>query len=537
VGGREGKHLQPDDTFLFRTAAGSFGILQYGEFRENPPRVRFRYKLLRTNRPVSTRQPTAAVGSAVLAAAFGPEKEVTLTEFNNMDGQKGLDLDTGTVFKQPKDMDQWSEEGLVQWVEENGVDLLVDHGPGGVWGLLTTTNAELKLAGVENDQWGAISAGGLVRVLAGGPTALQSTTLARVKVYIPPKGVQPPMTFAFKTSRGGSGVLQVTGYTDNPRGVKIRYKLVQARPAASTGSGKPEDSQRKFVRLVVDKAAMTFEGQPTTWDDVGALLEKVPERKNTVLECAVTSDQITVQQQNEWFGKCIALAHGLSFEYSIFIGIHALGSKGTTPSAVPTEAEPLSGTLPDGVKIQLVGLTDYPTMGKPSWRPDGRPLPAPLFDQREVDVRSLQLRDERVVELALSVTGLKAGKVHEDKLTPKEEEQWLAVTGLKKLEGYDVPLSLPHRSFWAGRKFKNGAVEPSVVAVGIIIPANTTVAHITVSLGANGRLGIACEMFPSAAAAAEGSPPLPREGGPGIAFKNVSFQTSYTTRPEVQTAH
>jgi hypothetical protein len=35
------------DTFLFRTAAGSFGILQFGEFRDNPPRVSFRYKLVR----------------------------------------------------------------------------------------------------------------------------------------------------------------------------------------------------------------------------------------------------------------------------------------------------------------------------------------------------------------------------------------------------------------------------------------------------------------------------------------------------------
>ncbi len=121
-------------------------------------------------------------------------------------------------------------------------------------------------------------------------------------------------------------------FTENPRGVKIRYKMVQTKPAASIGSGKAEGSQRKFVRLVVDKAAMTFEGQPITWDDVGALLEKVPERKNTVLEFGVASDQITVRQQNEWFGKCVALAPGLGFEYASFIGIHPLGSKGTTQS-------------------------------------------------------------------------------------------------------------------------------------------------------------------------------------------------------------
>lgn len=37
-----------------------------------------------------------------------------------------------------------------------------------------------------------------------------------------------PVTFAFKTREGGRGLLQITGFTENPRGVKIRYKLVQA---------------------------------------------------------------------------------------------------------------------------------------------------------------------------------------------------------------------------------------------------------------------------------------------------------------------
>jgi len=182
--------------------------------------------------------------ATVLALAFGPERQVTLTEINNMDGQEALDLDTGTVFKQPKDLDQWSEEGLVQWVTENGVDLLVDHGPGGVWGLVTTTNAELKLDWMGNDKWGAISARELDQVLARGPTSLHIIREASMKIYVSPKEAQPPMTFAFQTSNGSKGLLQVAGFTQKPRGVKIRYKLVQQpspahEPAsAERGSGK-----------------------------------------------------------------------------------------------------------------------------------------------------------------------------------------------------------------------------------------------------------------------------------------------------------
>jgi len=36
-----------------------------------------------------------------------------------------------------------------------------------------------------------------------------------------------PLTFAFRTQHGTSGLLQITGFIDNPRAVKIRYKLVQ----------------------------------------------------------------------------------------------------------------------------------------------------------------------------------------------------------------------------------------------------------------------------------------------------------------------
>ena len=35
-----------------------------------------------------------------------------------------------------------------------------------------------------------------------------------------------PATFLFKTREGGRGVLQVVGFTEDLRGMKLRYKLV-----------------------------------------------------------------------------------------------------------------------------------------------------------------------------------------------------------------------------------------------------------------------------------------------------------------------
>ena len=42
-----------------------------------------------------------------------------------------------------------------------------------------------------------------------------------------------PKTYIFHTAKGEAGILQITGFTENPRGVKLRYKLVQNIAAAS----------------------------------------------------------------------------------------------------------------------------------------------------------------------------------------------------------------------------------------------------------------------------------------------------------------
>jgi hypothetical protein len=41
-----------------------------------------------------------------------------------------------------------------------------------------------------------------------------------------PASLELPQTFAFATEQGELGLLQVFAFTDKPRGMKIRYKLV-----------------------------------------------------------------------------------------------------------------------------------------------------------------------------------------------------------------------------------------------------------------------------------------------------------------------
>ena len=59
------------------------------------------------------------------------------------------------------------------------------------------------------------------------PYGGKESELASVTVMLMSEDGELPKTFIFKTGSGGMGILQITGFTENPRGVKIRYKLVE----------------------------------------------------------------------------------------------------------------------------------------------------------------------------------------------------------------------------------------------------------------------------------------------------------------------
>jgi cytoskeletal protein CcmA (bactofilin family)/Zn-dependent protease with chaperone function len=102
---------------------------------------------------------------------------------------------------------------------------------------------------------------------------------------------------------------------------------LEEKPPAVPQSGERAESPRRFVRIVTDGETVTFEGENTTWDELPALLEKVTDRKNTVLEIAVASDEISWREVNEVKSRAGGLADQFGFEYSSFIGVHPLRSR------------------------------------------------------------------------------------------------------------------------------------------------------------------------------------------------------------------
>lgn len=264
------------------------------------------------------------------AIRFGPVQEVTLNDLDDRNGNEALSFASGQVISLFGDFGRQSAEGRIIWLNSNRVDLLVDYARDR-WALMTRS---MTFRDLPNEKWDS------PYVEFGGDwpesEVLEKREHRGDTFYLLPTNAQPPLTFAFQTAADSHGVLQITGVTVNPRGMKLRYKLAQL-PAGGGGGGSvasaDQNAQRKFVRLVMGDTAMTFEGQPTSWEGVSALLAKVLDRNKTVLEFAVTSDQITMAQQNEWFQKVSALARQHGFEYASFIGIHPLGSKGTSSSS------------------------------------------------------------------------------------------------------------------------------------------------------------------------------------------------------------
>lgn len=269
---------------------------------------------------------------AARGTGLGPVVERVLYSVATQRPIKGEDLDSGREIELSAQVAENSEKEFFYWLAAAGADLLALAREQS-WDLW----ASPKLVGVPQAMWDKASGEELLKALRSGVIGLGRASLG-VKEgfagYQVNENIVFPRTFAFQTQAGALGVLQLTGFAESPRGLRIRYKLAQSGARAGMGSGgEVAQALRKYVRLVVAKDAMTFEGQPTSWETVGALLERVPDRRNTVLECAVTSDQITVQQQNEWFSKCSGLAREHGFAYASFVGVHALGSRGTGGAA------------------------------------------------------------------------------------------------------------------------------------------------------------------------------------------------------------
>ena len=156
-------------------------------------------------------------------AVYGPVIERTVE--TDIHGKYAIDLDTGVLHTPPANLR--NEQELNHWIRAVGADAVGVLGNG-------LSGRDMLLCTVQNARWDEDRPP--VDMLDWFSRTMPSSPGTEISAEMPGKGPLP-VTYQFKTREGGMGLLQIVGFSENPLGVKIRYKLVQTQTPASTHVG------------------------------------------------------------------------------------------------------------------------------------------------------------------------------------------------------------------------------------------------------------------------------------------------------------
>jgi hypothetical protein len=210
--------------FVFKTRAGGIGLLQVTGFTDNPSGVKIRYKLVQ-NGNEQTPTPTTAAPNLF----FGPVMERLLPDSkdpsilnsgdsaSSTNSQVMVNFDSGELFIGVKE--NWAVEkrgaiGTRSTLYNSNIAFGITPQLNGVVGLDTAIFPVVK------KDWDEITVNSIVE-------HFYNAQIMGIDRY--PAGYNTPLPFIwiFRTSDGSMGIIQLLGFTENPRGMKLRCKLVQ----------------------------------------------------------------------------------------------------------------------------------------------------------------------------------------------------------------------------------------------------------------------------------------------------------------------
>jgi beta-lactamase regulating signal transducer with metallopeptidase domain len=189
-----------------------------------------------------------APNEAAKALTFGPVIErVVGADMGSGHGGFLIDLDTGKLFTPPEDLAPDIGGGFFSpldvaaaftWMGEQGIDAMGAHEPR-FKGLI---GVGLRAAPCADHLWDSATPQQAEAVWSERAGGLPVKILMNAT-----EGV--PKTFVIKTREGGIGILQIVGFTEEPKGVKIRYKMVQGATSAPTEEPAPGPLGGKQARF------------------------------------------------------------------------------------------------------------------------------------------------------------------------------------------------------------------------------------------------------------------------------------------------
>ena len=180
--------------------------------------------------------------------AFGTVMERVL----DMKKPGGIDLDDGKF----KDVSQESMSAGAEWSQQAGIDLILLKPTG--------TNAaetsglifvDARPKEVDAVSWQKPAAELIssfefrIMLKETGEQAASTESKLWWRETRNKRSAEDMPTYVFKTREGGMGILQITGFTENPRSVKIRYRLVQTQTLVAIPAVEPADLQETRAKL------------------------------------------------------------------------------------------------------------------------------------------------------------------------------------------------------------------------------------------------------------------------------------------------
>jgi serine/threonine protein kinase len=211
--------------------------------------------------PTTVQQLGNAVGTGVgKPFSFGPVI-TRIIQSSETGTDRFLDLDTGQLLTPPREIGALFDEPYVkrvswelhfdpralkmrEWLRSSGANLMI--GDGGLERLEMREGMAIAPRVISND----------VVVPFGFDQADPNYLATRIKAMLEPPSVIPILqlqpgfdprlntrwdSFCFRTREGSVGILQILNPEDNPRGVRIRYKLLQPGSELSGNPSKEEE--------------------------------------------------------------------------------------------------------------------------------------------------------------------------------------------------------------------------------------------------------------------------------------------------------
>jgi hypothetical protein len=163
-----------------------------------------------------------AIAMSGAEGKFGRTVEVVLSAGRSDGSAEILDLETGRALPPPP-LDAFNSraDAIMGWIRSKGLDISCNVWPGGA----TCVTYDMIVVAVDGNRWGKATKEELMR----NPALSAVGHFPRRLLVL---GHNRPDTYMFRTGEGTLGMLRIVGLSEDERGVKICYKLVN--PAKSS---------------------------------------------------------------------------------------------------------------------------------------------------------------------------------------------------------------------------------------------------------------------------------------------------------------